>query len=108
MYKKNFILILTVLTLTLFSSLALAGESREEPSVGIKILDLLIIRPISVGVATASTALCIGISPLTYLIGVGEPTARVLVEAPWRFTGMRYLGDFEHYKDGNPITVVKE
>ncbi len=106
MYRKNLMLIITVLLLTLFSSSALAGETREEPSVVIKILDLVIIRPISVGVATASTALCIGISPLAYLIGVGEPTARVLVEAPWRFTGMRYLGDFEHYKDGRPITVV--
>jgi hypothetical protein len=29
-------------------------------------------------------------------------------EAPWRYTGMRYLGDFKHYKDGNPIAVIYE
>jgi hypothetical protein len=46
--------------------------------------------------------------PLAYVTGIGEQSARVLIEAPWRFTGGRYLGDFHHYKDGKPITIVQE
>ncbi len=94
------------LTLTLFHSIALAEES--DPSLGLKVVDLVVIRPVSAGVATISTAFFIATSPLTFIFGVSEPAARVLVEAPWRFTGVRYLGDFEHYKDGKPITVVSE
>jgi hypothetical protein len=28
--------------------------------------------------------------------------------AEWRYTGGRYLGDFYHYKDNKPITVIQE
>jgi len=99
--------ILTItLTLTLFHPFALAEES--DPTLGLKMVDLVVIRPLSAGVATISTAFFVVTSPLTFVFGVAEPAARVLVEAPWRFTGVRYLGDFEHYKDGKPITVVTE
>jgi len=90
-------------------SFAVAEEKKQEgPSVVLKVVDLILVRPFSAGVATVSTAFFIATSPLTFVIGVGEPAARVLVEAPWRFTGMRYLGDFENYKDRQPITVVHE
>jgi hypothetical protein len=94
--------------LTLFPSSVFAQELRETPPVGMKILDLIVVRPISASVACVSTAFCAGTMPLAYVIGVGEQSARVLIEAPWRFTGGRYLGDFYHYKDGKPITVVQE
>jgi hypothetical protein len=42
------------------------------------------------------------------MFGVPEASARVLVEAPWRFTGARPLGDFNNYKDGGPITTVRD
>lgn len=72
------------------------------------ILDLLIVRPISASVAIASTGFCVGTMPLAFVSGVGEQSSRVLVEAPWRFTAMRPLGDFGHYKDTKPITVITE
>jgi len=94
--------------LTLLPTSVLAQEFRENPPVGMKILDLIVVRPISAAVACASTVFCVGTMPLAYAIGVGEPSARVLIEAPWRYTGGRYLGDFYHYKDNKPITVVQE
>ena len=84
------------------------GQS-EEPPVIVKILDLLIVRPLSASVATISTALCIVVGPAALVYGVPEAATRVLVEAPWRFTGARPLGDFSgQYKDGKPITTVRD
>ena len=94
--------------LTLFPSSVLAQELRENPPVGLKILDIIVVRPISASVACVSTAFCAGTMPLAYVIGVGEQSARVLIEAPWRYTGGRYLGDFYHYKDGKRITIIQE
>ena len=109
MNPKRIVSILAVLAiLTLFSSSVLAQEYRENPPVGLKILDIIVIRPFSAAVACASTAFCVGTMPLAFVTGIGEQSARVLIEAPWRFTAARYLGDFSHYKDGKPITVVQE
>ncbi len=109
MNSRRLILILACITaFTLFVSSAIAQEPRQTPPVGLKILDLIIVRPISASVAIASTAFCGGTMPLAYVAGVGEQSARILIEAPWRFTGGRYLGDFYHYKDGKPITVIQE
>lgn len=109
MNSKRLISVLAFLAiLALFCSSATAQELRENPPVGMKIFDLIVVRPISAVVACASTAFCAGTMPLTYVIGVSEQSARVLIEAPWRFTGGRYLGDFYHYKDGKPITIVQE
>lgn len=102
-------MILAILAfVTLFSSSAIAQELRENPTTGMKVLDLLLVRPVSALVSCASTAFCVGTMPLAFVIGVGEQSARVLVEAPWRFTAARYLGDFHHYRDGKPITIVQE
>ena len=106
--KRLFSILATLAVLTLFSSSVLAQEFRENPPVGLKILDVIVVRPISASVASASTAFCVGAMPLAYVTGIGEQSARVLIEAPWRFTAGRYLGDFHHYKDGKPITVIQE
>jgi hypothetical protein len=109
MNSKRLISILVFFAiLTLFSSSVLAQELRETPPVGLKILDIIVIRPISASVACATTAFCVGTMPLAFVTGVGEQSARFLIEAPWRFTAGRYLGDFHHYKDGKPITIVEE
>ncbi len=97
-----------VAILGLFSSSVLAQEIRQNPPAGLKVLDVLIVRPVSGLVACATTAFCVGTMPLAYVWGIGEPSARILIEAPWRFTAGRYLGDFYHYKDGKPITVIQE
>ena len=91
------------------SSVAFAdGMEREEPTTGMKALDLLLVRPLSIVGSALSTAFYLVTVPITFPSGVSEPAARILVEAPWRYTGMRYLGDFHHYKDGNPITIIPE
>jgi hypothetical protein len=92
-----------------FSSSVFAEDlEREEPTVGMKVLDLLVVRPLSIVISTASTVFYIVTVPITFPSGLSEPAVRIYVEAPWRYTGMRYLGDFKHYKDGNPITVIPE
>lgn len=93
----------------LFSFPVFAEEiPYKPPTVEMKVLDLLIVRPLSIVVSTASTVCYALTTPITYPSGVSVQAARILVEAPWRFTGMRELGDFKHYRDGHPITVISE
>ena len=74
------------------------------PSTGLVVLDLLVVRPFCVAGSIASTAFCIATMPGAFLCGVGEQSARIFVEAPWRFTAGRPLGEFNTYRDGKPIT----
>jgi hypothetical protein len=76
------------------------------PSVGAKIADVALVRPVCMVGSTISTAVYLVISPFAYVMGLGEPAARTMVEGPWRFTGSRYIGEFNHYKDERPITGV--
>ncbi len=102
-------LVVALSMLILLSSGAFAdGVEREQPTTGMKVLDLLVVRPLSIVGSTITTAFYLVTAPITFPSGVSEPAARILVEAPWRYTGMRYLGDFHHYKDGNPITIIPE
>ncbi len=108
---KSWNLVILGLVIVMAATSGMAGEitQREEPAVIVKILDLLIVRPVSAAVATVSTGVCAVAAPFTYIAGVPEASVRVLVEAPWRFTGGRPLGDFSgNYKDGKPITVVHD
>ena len=105
--KKISISILIAIVIALSSHIAY-GEEVGQSNVGMKILDLLVVRPLSIVVSTFSTALYLATVPITFPAGVSEPAARTLVEAPWRFTGARYLGEFDRYKDGNPITIFYE
>jgi len=92
-----------------FYSFVFADDmEREQPTVGMKVLDLLVVRPLSIIVSTVSTAFYIVTVPITFPAGISEPAARICVETPWRYTGMRYWGDFKHYKDGNPIAIISE
>jgi hypothetical protein len=105
----NKILVIILCISIPFSSSVFADDmEREEPTVGMKVLDLLVVRPLSIVGSTLSTAFYLVTVPVTFPSGVSEPAARIFVEAPWRYTGMRYLGDFKHYKDGNPITIIPE
>jgi len=77
----------------------------NQPSVGAAIGDGLFRIPM-VAISSASTAVFIAISPLVTIMGIGEPMARAMVEAPWRFTVARPLGDFSgRTKDGSPIYI---
>ncbi len=103
------ILIICLCLSILSCSAAFADNmEREQPTTGMKVLDLLLVRPLSIVGSCISTGFFFATVPITFPSGVAEPAARILVEAPWRYTGMRYLGDFHHYKDGHPITVIPE
>ena len=102
-------LVVVLCILISFSSVVFAQDMvQEQPTVGRKVLDLVVVRPLSIVVSTVSTAFYIITVPITFPAGVSEPAARILVETPWRYTGMRYLGDFRHYKDENPMTIILE
>jgi hypothetical protein len=86
----------------LSSSRTLADETWR-PSAGLKVVDLVLVRPVSLSVAIGSTLTLLGLSIPVYLIGMGDPALEIMVKAPWRFTNARPLGDFGHYKDDEPI-----
>jgi hypothetical protein len=102
--------IIAMLSLVLFAGSVMAQETQpaEYPDTGAKVADLLIVRPLSTIGAGITTAFFMATLPLTFTIGVSKPAARALVEGPWRFVGGRYLGYWDTYKDGKPITVVRD
>lgn len=79
------------------------AEQPSEPSVGLKIVDIVLVRLPCLGGSIASTAVYLAISPVVYAIGVADQVANAMVVAPWRFTAKRYLGQFNHYKDEKPL-----
>jgi hypothetical protein len=99
---------LCIFMLFLSPAFADGDVERVQPTVGMKVLDLLIVRPLGIVLSAGSTAFYILTVPITFPAGVSEPAARMLVETPWKYTGMRCLGDFQHYKDGSAITVIPE
>ena len=101
---------LSIVLMALFLSVIFcpAAFAAEKPSGGLQAIDLILVRPVSAAVSAVSTGLLACISPVVYLIGVSEPAMDILVVAPWRFTGSRYLGDFGHYKDGQPIVILDD
>ena len=84
------------------SALALEG-GHPEPSVGMKILDALVIRPPSLLATLGSTAAYLGTLPFTYPTGIAPEVGRYMMIVPWRWTTARFLGDFHHYKDGRTV-----
>jgi hypothetical protein len=112
--NKILFIILTVMFILVFECPAIAQTEAKSgtvatqgaPSVGAKIADVALVRPVCLVGSTISTAAYLVISPLAYAMGLGEPAARAMVEGPWRFTGSRYVGEFDHYKDDRPITGV--
>ena len=108
------LLIVFIMIMVMACSCAFANEKESQttsdpvyqPSVGLKIVDALFVRIPMIGASSISTAVFIVISPVVYCIGIGEPMARAMVEAPWRFTAARPLGDFTgRTKDGKPIYI---
>lgn len=59
-----------------------------------KVLDVMLVRPVSLVVATASSGLWAGLSPYLALIGVADSWGHAMVVEPWQFTGGRYAGCF--------------
>ena len=94
------ILVCAVLTMVMLLAAPAAMADQNDAPVGLKILDLGLVRPISFVVSVASTAIFIGTVPLTYSMGVGYSLGTHMVAVPWRFTTSRYYGNFSEYRDG--------
>ena len=74
------------------------------PPFGSKFVDVALVRPLTMVGSIASTALAVGLSPLTWMTGMGDESVDFMVVAPWRFTAYRYPGEFSSYKDGRNAT----
>lgn len=71
-----------------------AQRHHDEPSVGNKVADAVIVRPISMALSFATTGLYLGTTPITGLTNTHQEAADVLVRGPWYFTSARELGRF--------------
>lgn len=89
----------------LFTPVIATAQEGTQPSSGAVVGDLLI-RPFTAAGSIVTTSFGIATMPLAFIMGVGEQWARIAIEAPWRFTVARPLGEFNNYYDGNPITVL--
>ena len=96
-------LALVLLTSLLATAPIAARADAESPNVGLKILDISLVRPVSMLLSFASTGAFLGISPLATCMGIEDETARVMVLAPWRYTSAREIGSFDRYRDGGDI-----
>jgi len=95
--KKIIMICLVVLC---FSFPVFADDNpAEEPSVGLKVVDAVFVRPPCVAISMASTLAFCAIAVPAYIIGIADPLAMAMVDAPWRFTAERHLGEFNHYRD---------
>ena len=108
MKKEIFVVLLVAMLLAVPISQAYGDEADGKPPVALKVVDVVIVRPVSAAVAAGLTAVSVGTMPLAYVCGIGEHSARILIEAPWRFTAARKIGEFDSYKDGKPITVLPD
>jgi hypothetical protein len=79
-------------------SSSVAADCRA--GTGAKIVDVAVVRLLSVPVAFVTSGIYTGLSPLLHLMGVSEPAADYLVLGPWRFTSFREVGCFGTYRDG--------
>lgn len=95
-----------ILGLLVPSVFALAGEARAtshewvEPGWSDQLADAVLVRPLALLGALASTGVFVATLPLTFPMGIGDECAHVLMEAPWRFSSGRVLGDLRRYNDG--------
>ena len=97
-------LLLGLLVSVLLVTPASASAAARGPSWGAKLVDLALVRPLSLVGSAASTALCLGTLPLTYPTGLSYGASDWLITAAWRFTGGRPLGEYDRYIDGRSIT----
>jgi hypothetical protein len=100
--KHSFAALAVAAALTMpITATALEGYG---PPFGSKFVDVALVRPLTMVGSIASTALAVGLSPLTWMTGVGDESIEYMVVAPWRFTAYRYPGRFSTYKDGRSAT----
>jgi hypothetical protein len=92
-----------LLIITPNAALAIAPE-RPRTNFGLKLLDVALVRPLSLVGSIASTAVGLAGAMITFPMGLADEVVTYTVIAPWRFTNTRYIGDFRYYEDGGTIT----
>jgi len=97
------ILICAVLTMSMLLAAPAAMAESDDAPVGMKILDFVLVRPVSFVVSLASTGVFIGTLPLTFPIGVSYDLGTYMVTVPWRYTSSREYGNFSDYRDDRTI-----
>jgi hypothetical protein len=103
MRKRTKWLLATTLAL---ACCGLAGGARAsthdwvEPGWAEQVADAVLVRPLALVGALASTGVFLGTLPLTFPMGIGDDCAHALVAGPWRFASGRVLGDLRRYNDG--------
>lgn len=102
--KRSSVVLAVAVLLLIASPVSASAAAGSDAPFAQKLLDVALVRPITMVGAFASTALCVGLSPLTFFTGVGVASVDYLVAAPWRFTAGRYPGDFGGYIDGRTAT----
>ena len=76
------------------------SQEWVEPGWPDQVADAVLVRPLAMVGALASTGLFLGTLPLSFPMGIGDECAHVLMEGPWRFASGRVLGDLRRYNDG--------
>jgi hypothetical protein len=77
-----------------------ANWEREDPNVGLMIVDAVFVRPISAVAGIAATGFYVALAPITWTVGwVSDPCWGKgmwddMVVGSWNFTVRRPLGDF--------------
>ncbi|MEN8183048.1 MAG: hypothetical protein ABFS46_10995 [Myxococcota bacterium] len=83
---------------TLALGLALLGApvpASAEPSVGVKVADAVLVRPLAIIGASVSTVAFFVVVVPAWVVGVDDrDLAHHMVKRPWHFVHSRDLGDF--------------
>ncbi len=92
--KITLIITSTILATTMVMATPTTSHAgrRNQASVGMKLLDAILVRPTSLVVAFAGTGLYLGTTPLTGLTGYADKTGKYLFSKPWEYTAGRPLG----------------
>jgi len=89
-------LFVSALSLAAVMIVAVPGTShagrRSDASVGMKLLDAIVVRPTSLVFALATSGVYLGTTPLTVPTGMAQETAKYLYRKPWQYTSGRPLG----------------
>jgi len=96
-----------IILCVIFFTVSVYAEDYE-PSVGAKVVDIILVRPAAVAGALLSTGAAIIIAIPAYSIGMGQPMAYALVQTPWRFAVARKLGNYHECVDDQPIATIPE
>lgn len=100
--RSFFLVVLTVLSAGVVGMgfpQAASAQGEDGENVGLRIIDALVLRPLSAGASCLATTVYLGTFPFTYVAGASKEAEKNPVEKPWRFTHGRSLGEIDRYRD---------